>query len=206
MAPSSKLPPLYIISDRRLCAALPEVFGEIAREAPRGAVSFQVREKDLSAGALYRLTAQIVAAVRPYGATVFVNDRADVARCAGADGVHLSGRSMFAKDALRLGLFVGVSTHNAPEVDAAASALFGTFGPIYDTPSKRALGSPVGVAALAACAKRGLPLYALGGVTKESIPQLLANGAAGVAVIAAVLAQKNPVKSALALLEELARL
>jgi thiamine-phosphate pyrophosphorylase len=203
MAPSSKLPRLYLISDRRLCASLPKTFGEIAREAPRGSVSFQVREKDLSAEALYRLTAQIVAAVRPSGASLFVNDRADVARCAGADGVHLSGRSVFAKDALRLGLLVGVSTHNAPEVDAAVGALFCTFGPIYDTPSKRSLGSPVGTAALAACSQRGLPLYALGGVTKEKIPQLLANGAAGVAVISAVLAQPSPVKSALALLEEL---
>jgi thiamine-phosphate pyrophosphorylase len=206
MAPSFKLPSLYIISDRRLCADLPAVFGEIAREAPGGAVSFQVREKDLSAEALYRLTAQIVAAVRPSGATVFVNDRADVARCAGADGVHLSGRSMLVKDALRLELLVGVSTHNAPEVDAAASALFCTFGPIYDTPSKRAMGSPVGEGALAICAKRGMPLYALGGVTKEKIPQLLASGASGVAVIAAVLAQQSPVKSALALLEELSLL
>jgi thiamine-phosphate pyrophosphorylase len=206
MAPSFKLPQLYIISDRRLCASLPKTFAEIAREAPRGSVAFQVREKDLSTADLYRLTAQLVEAVRPAGASLFVNDRADIARCAGADGVHLSGRSMFTTDALRLGLLVGVSTHNAPEIDAAVGALFCTFGPIYDTPSKRSMGSPVGTAALATCAKKELPLYALGGVTKEKIPELLANGAAGVAVIAAVLAQKSPVKSALALLEELARL
>ena len=206
MAPSFKPPPLYLISDRKLCPNLPEVFAEIAREAPLGAVSFQVREKDLSAEALYRLTSNIVERVSPFHAPVFVNDRADVALCTGAAGVHLSGRSMRTQDALRLGLLVGVSTHNEAEIDAAAGAHFCTFGPIYDTPSKRSLGAPIGEAALAACARRGAPLYALGGVTRERAPGLLACGAVGVAVIAAVLAQPSPVKSALALLKALSAL
>ena len=198
-------PSLYIISDRKLCSSLPEVFAEIAKEAPRGSVAFQVREKELSAGALHRLTAEVVERVSPLGALVFVNDRADVAVSAGASGVHLSGRSMSAKDALPLGLLLATSTHNLQQINEAEGSLFCTFGPVYDTPSKRVFGAPVGEEALRGCASLGVPLYALGGITKERVARVLASGAAGIAVISTVLAQRSPVKSALELLEEVSR-
>src|SRR5688572_29219438 len=98
------LPALYLISDRKLCPNFIEVFTSIASAVPRGSIAFQVREKDLSPRELFTMVSSLVARVHPLGAMVFVNDRVDIALAAKADGVHLSGRSMLAKDAKRLGL------------------------------------------------------------------------------------------------------
>lgn len=195
-----ELPALYVISDRRLCSP-PEVFEKIAKAAPRGSVLFQVREKDLSARALFTLVEEVVQRVKPFEAKVLVNDRLDVALAAGADGVHLSGRSVSAKEAKRLVSWVGASTHNEEELTRAEGATFCTFGPIYETPSKRAYGRPVGEEALSRAAQRETPLYALGGVALSCVPSVIQRGARGVAVISAVLAQPDPVSSALALIQ-----
>ena len=82
---------------------------------------------------------------------------------------------------------VGVSTHSSEEARAArdGGADFATFGPVFDTPSKRAYGPPVGLGALrdAARALAGFPLVALGGVSEENVEAVLAAGAEGVAAI-----------------------
>jgi thiamine-phosphate pyrophosphorylase len=196
---------LYLISDRKLRPDFVDVFIAIAKAAPRGQVMFQVREKDLSSGELYALTRALVSQIKPLDAMVLVNDRADVALAANADGVHLSTRSVLAGDAKKLGLVVGASTHSKEEIEQAHGADFCTFGPIYDTPSKRALGKPLGLDALAAHTHKTMPLYALGGVKEENIPALMQAGATGIAVIGAVLSAKEPVTQALAMLDAILR-
>jgi thiamine-phosphate pyrophosphorylase len=119
-----------------------------------------------------------------------VNDRADVALAAGADGVHLPSAGIPPADARRLlgpAALVGVSCHSTADVARArdGGASFATFGPLHDTPSKRAFGPPVGLAALREAARLGLPLVALGGVDAARAPEALRAGAAGVAVIRA---------------------
>ena len=129
---------------------------------------------------------------------MLVNDRADVALAVGADGVHLPGAGFPVEVARRLvgrDCLLGVSTHAAMEVEAAgrAGADFVLFGPLYDTPSKRGFGAPQGVAALAAACRRAtVPVLAIGGVTAARIPELGAAGAAGVAVIRALLEADDP--------------
>src|SRR6185503_18359592 len=151
----------------------------------RGAVAVSLREKDLDARALLALARELRAVTRDAGAALFVNDRIDVALAAGADGVHLGGRSLPPADVARLApsLRVAVSTHDRVEVEAAARApnvAFAVFGPIWDTPSKRPYGPPVGLEALREVARlRLLPLLALGGVTPARAPSCLAAGAAG---------------------------
>ena len=82
---------------------------------------------------------------------------------------------------------VGVSTHTLEEARAArdGGADFATFGPVYDTPSKRAYGPPVGLEALreAAGALPGFPVVALGGISEETVAEVLGAGARGVAAI-----------------------
>jgi thiamine-phosphate pyrophosphorylase len=202
-ADTAGLPPrLYLITDRRATAGRP--LADVVRAAlaglppaARGSVAVSLREKDLEARALLDLARALREITGAAGAKLFVNDRVDVALAAGADGVHLGGRSLSPADVARIAprLMVGVSTHGRPEaVDAAGepNVAFAVFGPIYDTPSKRAYGPPVGLAALRDAVVSGLPLLALGGVTPERAPECLAAGAFGVACIRAVLEAPDP--------------
>jgi thiamine-phosphate pyrophosphorylase len=150
----------------------------------------QIREKNLHARTLYELTARAAAITRGSRTRLLVNDRADIARAAHADGVHLTTRSLPASIIRRTfggDLLIGVSAHSLPEaLDArAGGADFATFGPVFETPSKRAYGPPAGLAALAGAARRlaGFPLIALGGLTRENAPDALRAGAGGVAAI-----------------------
>jgi len=167
---------------------------EIIREAARSGCQFiQIREKDLPARQLCEFTRDCLTAVRPYGTKVLVNDRVDVAFASGADGVHLRVSSLPADEvrgiALRQGLndfLIGVSTHSLDEARAAAStgADFVVCGPVFDTPSKKAFGPPLGLDRLAEiCQAIEIPLLALGGIDLSNYQEALNRGAAGVAAI-----------------------
>jgi thiamine-phosphate pyrophosphorylase len=150
----------------------------------------QLREKNLNARVLYELTARAARLTRETETRLLVNDRADVARAAGADGVHLTTYSLDAEVVRRTfdePFLVGVSTHTLAEARAArdAGASFVVFGPIFDTPSKRAYGSPAGLDALRETARAlsPFPVLALGGIDARSAPDALSAGAAGIAAI-----------------------
>lgn len=151
---------------------------------------FQIREKNLSARVLYELTTRAVEITRDSKTRLLVNDRADIAKAAGADGVHLASHSIkpavirrtFGDDFL-----IGVSTHSNCEARAAATAFanFAVLGPIYFTDSKREYGDPLGLAALTSIASslKPFPIVALGGVTVHNASECFSAGAAGVAGI-----------------------
>ncbi|NOZ25590.1 MAG: thiamine phosphate synthase [Nitrospirae bacterium] len=169
-------------------------FYEGIEAALRGGVkAIQLREKDLTVRDLHSTACRLRDLTARYGARLFVNDRVDVALSVGADGVHLGGRSIPLRAVRKIAeekLLIGVSTHSIEEAVEAEryGADFITFGPVYETPSKRAYGPPVGVERLeAAAAKVSIPVFALGGVRLERIPELLKAGAAGVALISAIL-------------------
>ncbi len=158
--------------------------------ADRGVTLVQLREKNLSARQLYGLATRAASLVRGTRTRLLVNDRADVARAAGCDGVHLTSVSLEAgivRRAFGEDFIVGVSTHSLEEARAArdGGADFATFGPVFDTPSKLPYGPPVGPEALreAARALAGFPLVALGGVSEENVAAVLGAGAAGSAAI-----------------------
>ena len=134
-----------------------------------------------------------------------MNDRLDVALACGADGVHLPSAGVPPADARRLlgpGALIGVSCHSEADVLRAreGGASYATFGPILDTPSKRAYGAPVGLDALRGAVRLGLPLVALGGVDARSAPLARAAGAHGVAAIRAWLLGTDPAAAVRALL------
>jgi thiamine-phosphate pyrophosphorylase len=191
---SRRTPLVYLISDRQM----------LARQKPRpdttalidflcaaidaGVDLIQLRERDLSPRALLAIADALVPVARTAGAILLINDRADLAACAGA-GVHLTTRSMPA-DAVRRAfgqsLLVGASTHNLAEADTAAraGADFIVFGPVFETESKKAYGPPVGLAALREVVERlTIPVIALGGIKPCNFHDALQTGAAGVAAI-----------------------
>jgi thiamine-phosphate pyrophosphorylase len=150
----------------------------------------QLREKALPARLLYELTRRAAALTRGSATRLLVNDRADIARAAGADGVHLTTRSLGATTVRRAfgpDFIIGVSTHTPAEARAAfqGDADFIVFGPVFETPSKRAYGPPQGMAKLAEIVRGNepLPVLALGGVNLENALQTLEAGATGVAAI-----------------------
>ena len=151
----------------------------------------QIREKKLSARSLYELTLRAASITRQTKTLLLVNDRADIARAGGADGVHLTTGSIEARAVRRTfghDFLIGVSTHSLSEAQRARDqgADFATFGPIFDAPSKRIYGAPVGLAKLseAAHALAPFPLIALGGITTgENAHDALRAGAKGIAAI-----------------------
>ena len=155
-----------------------------------GITLVQLREKFLRPRVLYELTARAAANTRGTTTRLLVNDRADIARAAGADGVQLTTRSLPAhivRRAFGANFLIGVSTHTLAEARAARTdgADFAVFGPLFDTPSKRAYGPPVGLDGLRLVAHdlAPFPVIAIGGITRANMADALAAGAHGIAAI-----------------------
>ena len=203
-------PALYLITNRHATEGRPlevVIQGALAGAADAGVtpgtVAVQLREKDLEARALLQLARPLRALTDKYGARFYVNDRIDVALAAGADGVHLGGTSLHPSEvaAIAPALDAAISAHGAADFARAGESQnlrFAVLGPIFDTPSKRGLGAPLGLDVLAATSRAvtSLPILALGGITVENARACLAAGAAGIACIRAVLSAPDPQKIA----------
>ncbi len=184
----------YLITDRRQVPAGRSLLQQVEAALIGGVRAVQLREKDLSAAELLPLARELRDLTRAHSARLLINDRIDVALAVDADGVHLGGHSLPTSTARRLlgpERLIGVSTHHLDEITAAteAGADFVTFGPIFATPSKAAYGPPLGLEALrTACGNAPLPVFALGGISADKLPQLRAAGCRHCAAIGAVLA------------------
>ena len=172
-----------------------------------GATLIQLRDKDPSSGTRLARADAAVALTRRAGARLIVNDRADLARLSGADGVHVGQTDLPVEDARRIvgpGAIVGVSTHDEAQIAAAArtSADYLAVGPIYGTVSKdtgyTARGLDLVRHAAAASAR---PVVAIGGITLARAPDVIAAGAASVAVISDLLTGGDPAARARAFLD-----
>ena len=195
MLPTPKQPIICYVTDRKSLAAGEAgagVLGKIRAAIAAGVDWVQIREKDLSAQELLGLARESVTAAG--GARVIVNDRLDVALAAGAAGVHLGRESLGAREVVswcRGGhapaeFLVGVSCHSLAEAREAerAGAGYIFFGPVFDTPSKRGMGEPQGLARLGEiCRVVKIPVLAIGGVSEENAGECIRAGAAGIAAI-----------------------
>jgi thiamine-phosphate pyrophosphorylase len=179
-----------------------------------GARFIQFRAKSTAGGALLTAAATVVQLAHRHGAHVIVNDRADIARLADADGVHV-GQDDLPPEAVRSIVgdvsMVGISTHTVEQIDRALMqpVSYLAVGPVFGTSTKATGHDAIGLErvrdAARRAASRNLPLVAIGGITLDNAPSVLAAGAASVAVISDLLATGDPEARVRAFVERLSR-
>lgn len=177
---------------------------------PLGVKSIQLRIKEKTAS----LDSEIIKSIelaKHYGATLFINDYWELALRHGAEGIHLGQEDLETADIAAIyqaGLLLGVSTHNPKEVERACAIQpsYIACGPIYPTTSKVMSDAPQGIKQLQHW-RRTLhyPLVAIGGITLERVPEVVATGVHGIALISAITKAPDPIvatRSLLALIEK----
>jgi thiamine-phosphate pyrophosphorylase len=187
------LDPLYAILDVSACRLRGlEPLAVLDAFLAGGARLIQLRDKAPSSRDRLALADAAVARARGAGARLIVNDRADVARLAAADGVHVGQDDLTVEDAraiLGADAIVGISTHDRLQIEAAiaTSATYIAVGPIYGTATKDTGYTARGLDLVRHAAAGPKPVVAIGGITLERAPEVLAAGAASVAVISDLL-------------------
>ena len=186
-------PPILVISDRHQVRHSLEHVAKAVFAA--GGRWLLVREKDLEAAARLALVRRVLDIAQPFGATVMISADVAAVTATGAAGVHMpdGGDVAAARAALGAGDLIGVSAHDGEGAAAAADAGadYVTLSPIFPSISKPGYGPALGLAAIRESSAR-VPVLALGGVTHETVAGCLDAGAAGVAVMGAVMGAADP--------------
>jgi thiamine-phosphate diphosphorylase len=181
------LPALLVLTDRRAAAARGRSLGEtVAAAVAGGARAVVLREKDLARATRARLAQRLGELLAPVGGVLVVASDPSL----GGDGVHLG-----VSDAPVRGRLVGRSCHDAAGLGQAAreGCAYATVSPVFPTPSKPGYGPPLGPEGLRALVESAsLPVYALGGIDAATTPACRQAGAAGVAVMGAVMGAADP--------------
>ena len=193
----------YLVTDRKQCA--PRSLQSVVREAcDAGTKAVQLREKDLKPEEFEEYLARILAITKERNSKLLLNRKEPIeeaedafwAASLDADGFHFAEGLSFPHE-LRARfpkLLVGMSAHSRAAAVAAAAegASFITFGPVFETPSKKKYGDPQGLEALAKVTSSvSVPVFAIGGVTPENAGECIAAGAHGVAAVGAVMKADN---------------
>jgi thiamine-phosphate pyrophosphorylase len=187
---------LMLITDRSLCKR--PFFDTIKLALKGGVKTVQLRERGLTTHELYSLACELRKITLDFNANLIISDRVDIAMSVGADGVHLGWQSLpfnIVKKLFGFEKLIGVSTHNRREALQAQDygADYITFGPIFDTPSKKGLLKPAGAEEILKLKKEvKIPVVALGGINGGNAESVLQNGADGIAVISSIMHADNP--------------
>ena len=165
-----------------------------------GADVLQLREKSLPDQELLARARQLCELAHARGAAVIINDRPDIARLAGADGVHVGQDDLDVADARRIvgsTLLVGRSTHDVAQVRRAIeeNADYIAVGPMFESQTKARAAIAGLPLAREAMSTDDRPIVAIGGITTERLPELLRAGIRCVAVCQAVIASDDPARA-----------
>lgn len=196
------LPRLYAVLDTGVAASRGWTVADLGQAfLDGGAQLIQLRAKHLDARALLDAADRLVRLAEPAGARIVVNDRADVAAMCGAAGVHVGQEDLAPRDARALlgdRAMIGLSTHTPEQVDAALDEPIDyiAVGPIYGTSTKDTGYAAVGLDLVRDAVKAAdtRPVVAIGGITLARAPEVLAAGAASVAVISDLLETGDPTR------------
>lgn len=196
---------LYLVCDARPGGREPE---EVLRPALRGGVDVvQLRDKSgedrdiVEAGRVFRRLCDA------YDALFIVNDEPEIAIACAADGVHVGQDDSSVEEVRRVigqDSLIGLSTHSRAEIEAARGADYISVGPVYETPTKPEYAA-VGVELVRWASERETaPFFAIGGIDRANVEEVLAAGADRVAVVRAIRDSDDPGEAARILKERIA--
>lgn len=201
---------LYALLDDSVRAELPMI-QKAKAVLTAGVGVLQLRLEQTADRAALPLIREVVAAARPAGALVIVNDRVDLALAAGADGVHLGADDLPIDVARRLlgpDALIGATTRSLQQIEQARAlgADHVGLGPIFPTSTKVVAAAPLGLEAFGAIASQApLPVVGIAGITLATIGQVAAAGARCAAVAGDLLRAEDLVSRARALQEAFLR-
>ena len=171
----------------------------MARIVPLGVKTVQLRLKDAPEAEARSQIAESLRITRRHGATLIVNDYWRLAIEEGARWIHLGQEDLAAADLAAIkkaGLKLGISTHSEAELAVALAAKpdYIALGPVYETKLKAMTWPPQGLGRVTAWKQKigSLPLVAIGGITPERAPLVVAAGASSIAVITDFLTHPDP--------------
>ncbi|MCC5839837.1 MAG: thiamine phosphate synthase [Opitutales bacterium] len=188
----------YFITDHRLTRQ--GIERDTIDALRSGVTVVQYRRKEGPSRLLYQEARELRALT--HGACFLVNDRVDIAMACGADGVHIGQSDLptaVARKLLGPGSILGVTVRSVEEarLAEAAGADYVGVGAIFGTSTKEDAGPPVGLELLREIRRAiRLPITAIGGITLENAPAVIAAGAQMVCAISAVVADPRPAEAA----------
>jgi thiamine-phosphate pyrophosphorylase len=199
---------LYVIISSNLPA---DVLSLAYRCISGGADCIQLRAKDLEDDKLFALAAEFVRVCKDGGVLSVINDRADIAIAAGADGVHLGQNDLPVEQVRKLQLaplVIGKSTHSLGQLRTACDAMptYVGLGPVFATPTKpdaRTVGLDYVGQATKELIDTGIGYVAIGGITLKNVEKVLEAGAETIAVCSAVTDADDPTAACRALKERI---
>ena len=190
---------LYVLIDGR---SSPEAFAALARSLVDAGVDvIQLRDKQLDDRRLLERARLLREATRSSATLFVINDRPDLAALAGADGVHVGQEELSVKDARSIvgpDALIGVSTHSIEQARQAVldGANYLGAGPTFPSGTKRFERFPGLELLRAVAAEIRLPAFAIGGIDRRNLPEVLATGICRVAVSGAVTTASDPAAAA----------
>lgn len=202
------LPRIYPITDIRLSGV--SHVEQVQKLIGGGAKMIQLRDKHTSPRELYEQAVECVRIAREHHVRIIINDRADIALAAKADGVHLGQDDMppeRARFLLGKTAIIGFSTHCIEQAKLAVNLPIDyiAIGPIFATSTKQDPDPVVGLDGLAAVkgAIRDLPVVAIGGISEANLRSVFDAGADSAAMIGAVVSNPAEIASKMALLNSM---
>lgn len=194
--------PLYVICDAEVCARAGWTMIDFASACLDGGARFlQLRAKQTTAAWLFDTATAIVKRAEAHGALVVLNDRADIAKAAGAGGVHVGQEDLDPQSVRAIvgpHAVVGLSTHTEEQFHGALAQPvdYVAVGPVFGTKTKatgyEAIGLDTVRKAATTIASRNIPLVAIGGITLDHARDVIEAGARSVAVITDLVATRDP--------------
>jgi len=193
---------LYVITDKKLIKRAGFI-ETVEKSIKGGARIVQLREKDTPQNEILNLGKELLKLTRRYDVPLIINDSPELAKEIGADGVHLGGDDISIKNARAIlgdEVIIGVSCYNQIERGLNAvqnGADYVAFGTPYYTPTKPER-EPTSIEVLkeAVYVISQIPIFAIGGITKENASEILGTGVDGIAVITSVFGSPDPENAA----------
>jgi thiamine-phosphate pyrophosphorylase len=199
---------LYLVTDRSL--SLGRDMEWIVEEAVKGGVTMvQLREKDCSTREFIDLAIRLKQKLAPYHVPLIINDRADVALAADADGLHIGQSDMdccMARQLLGAGKIIGLSVENMEQVYESNNSDVDYIGisPVFSTTTKTNTAPPFGLGGIReVIAISNHPVVAIGGINLTNVREIMKSGAYGIAVVSAICSAESPKEAAFELKQKL---